>query len=101
VGKIAKNLYPGFGDEITNLDCSKDGKWLLATCTNYLLVIPTFAKGVDGFKKRLGKVKPVPRKLTISPSDLARMRQRKLEFKNATFDDKKSHVQRFIVSSIG
>jgi hypothetical protein len=37
-------------------------------------VIPTFAKGIDGFKKRLGKIKPVPRKLTISPSDLARMK---------------------------
>jgi len=43
IGKRAKNLYPGFGDEITNLDCSKDGKWLLATCAKYLLIIPTFA----------------------------------------------------------
>ena len=41
-GKNAKNLYTGFGDPITSLDCSKDGKWLLATCDNYLLVTPTY-----------------------------------------------------------
>ncbi len=70
VGEVAKNLYAGFGDAISSLDSSTNGKWLLATCDHYLMVIPTFANGLDGFKKRLGKQKPVIRKLTILPKDL-------------------------------
>jgi len=33
VGQNAKNLYPGLGDPILALESSKDGKWLLATCS--------------------------------------------------------------------
>jgi len=43
------------GEEITSLDCSNDGKWILATCDNYLLIIPTFSEGINGYSKNLGK----------------------------------------------
>lgn len=79
-GINAKNLYAGFGDPIYNIDVSKDGKWILGTCEHYLLVIPTFAKGIDGFKKRLGADKPLPRRLTIKPIDLIRMGKSTLSF---------------------
>ncbi len=83
------------------MDSSRNGKWLLATCPHYLLVIPTFANGVDGFKKRLGKEKPTPRKLTILPKDLAKMGVTELCFQNAKFDDKKTKKQSYIVTSVG
>ena len=39
--KNAINLYPGLGDNIRFLDTSKDGKWVLATCSTYLILLPT------------------------------------------------------------
>jgi len=42
IGKNAKNKFPGFGDPIKNIDISKDGKWIVATCENYLILLPTF-----------------------------------------------------------
>jgi hypothetical protein len=41
VGSNAKNLIPGFGEPIKSIDISLDKKWVLATCTTYLVVIPT------------------------------------------------------------
>jgi hypothetical protein len=58
VGKNAKNLYPGFGDPILNLECTQNGiklaiifvgMWLLATCKSYLLLLPTVNNSIDGF----------------------------------------------------
>ena len=50
IGQNAKNLYPGLGDAILALDSSKDGKWLLATCSQYLILLPTFHENQQGFK---------------------------------------------------
>lgn len=70
VGGNAKTLIPSLGDPIIGLDVSMEGRWLLATCKNYLLLIDT--KISDG--EKLGYTtsfpkdkKPVPKKLVLRP----------------------------------
>jgi hypothetical protein len=41
IGKNANCKYAGLGDPVVHLESTKDGKWLLATFKNYLLLIPT------------------------------------------------------------
>ncbi len=41
MGKNAKNLFPGWGEPINHIEVTKNGKWLLATCKNYLILLPT------------------------------------------------------------
>ncbi len=47
LGKKAKTLLPGLGDAITAIETSDDGKWILATCKDYIMVIPTTVPGGD------------------------------------------------------
>jgi len=37
--KKATNLYPGFGDSITYIDITQDGRWLVATTNFYLILL--------------------------------------------------------------
>lgn len=69
--KRAKTELPGFGDAIKEMDVSKDGSWVLATCEKYLMMVPTVLdEKHDGFTKRMGKDKPLPLKLTLTHADL-------------------------------
>jgi len=70
VGMDAKTLLPGMGDAINSIEVSRDGNWVLATTKTYLLVIPTLcANGKTGFEHRMGKEKPIPKKLQIKVQD--------------------------------
>ena len=61
IQKRAKTHLPGLGDPIVGIDVTEDGKYILATCKTYILVIPTEAKkegeSVSGFNKSLGSEK--------------------------------------------
>ncbi len=71
VGKNALNLYPGLGEPIKSLDCTKDGRFLLATCKNYLLFMASFNGPKSCFTNRIKNVdKPTPKILRIHPSDI-------------------------------
>jgi hypothetical protein len=41
LGKIAKTALPALGDAIIGVDVTADGRWLIATCKTYLLLIDT------------------------------------------------------------
>lgn len=75
--KRAKTLLPGFGDAITGVDVTESGKYLLATCKTYLLLICTEISGDPtsalGFTKSMGSQKPVPKRLQLKPEHLAYM----------------------------
>lgn len=79
LGINAKTQLPAMGDPIIGIDVSGDGKWILATCKTYLLLIDATIKegkneGQSGFLKSFGKdSKPRPRRLQISPEHLAYM----------------------------
>jgi len=75
INKNAKTHLPGFGDPIIGVDVTGDGKWILGTCKNYLVVIPTEIQqtGVTGFDKPMGQNKPVPKRLRLKPEHIATM----------------------------
>jgi hypothetical protein len=71
VGKNAKTALPAMGDPILGVDVTKDGRWLVATCKTYLLVIDALipegkSAGQLGFDKPFpADAKPQPRRLQL------------------------------------
>ena len=41
IGSNANCKYSSFGDKVLHLDSTKDGKWLLATFSQFLILLPT------------------------------------------------------------
>ncbi len=77
LGIRAKTSIPALGEPILGLDVSADGRWVLATCKTYLLLIDALQKdgkneGALGFEKSFAKdSKPQPRRLGLQPSHVA------------------------------
>ncbi|KAF2147320.1 uncharacterized protein K452DRAFT_261735 [Aplosporella prunicola CBS 121167] len=77
LGINAKTHIPALGDPIIGIDVSADGRWVLATTKNYLLLIDSLQKdgkneGKLGFEKAFAKdSKPQPRRLALTPSHVA------------------------------
>ena len=71
VGKNAKTALPAMGDPIIGVDVTKDGRWLVATCKTYLLVIDTRItdgknSGQLGFDRAFpADAKPQPKRLRL------------------------------------
>ena len=71
VGVRAKVTLPSLGEAITGLDVSADGRWILATCSRYLLLIDVLIsegkhEGKVGFQRTFGKDgKPRPKRLQL------------------------------------
>jgi hypothetical protein len=88
IGKgYCKTQLPGLGSPILSVDSTEDGAWLVATCKNYLLVFPLITgAGKTGFEARMGKEKPLPLKLTISPEDLVKYGIDEVNFTAAKFN---------------
>mmetsp|Transcript_18055 Transcript_18055/g.32338 ORF Transcript_18055/g.32338 Transcript_18055/m.32338 type:complete len:533 (+) Transcript_18055:66-1664(+) len=86
--KIAKCAFPGLGDLIKGIDTTADGKWVLGTCKNYLLLYCVVKpNGKTGFETRMLKdEKPIPFKLQLSPSDIMRYGIEEVDFTVARFD---------------
>lgn len=80
IGKNAKTALPALGDPIIGVDVSADGRWLVATCKTYLLLIDTLIgdgryKGSLGFDRSFpADSKPIPRRLQLRPEHVAYMR---------------------------
>ncbi|KAF3492184.1 Vid27 family protein [Arthroderma uncinatum] len=77
LGINAKTHIPALGEAIFGLDVSADGRWVLATCRTYLLLIDALQKdgkneGKLGFEKPFAKdSKPQPRRLGLQPAHVA------------------------------
>jgi len=96
----AKTRLPGFGDPILAIDVTADGKWILATCKTYLLVIPTSTSdGRSGFTKAMGKEKPFPRRLQLK-RDHVKLLGGNISFTPARFN-MGANAERSIVTSTG
>ena len=85
--KSAKTLLPGLGDEIIGIDVTYNGEWVVATCKTYLMVINTSMPNSDttGFTERMGKNKPIPRKIQLLPEDIKQVGG-SVSFKPAKFN---------------
>ncbi len=77
LGINAKTHIPALGEPIIGLDVSADGRWVLATCRTYLLLIDALQKsgkneGKLGFEKAFAAdSKPQPRRLALTPEHVA------------------------------
>lgn len=77
LGINAKTHIPALGEPIIGVDTSADGRWILATCRTYLLLIDALQKegkneGKLGFEKSFAKEsKPQPHRLGLQPSHVA------------------------------
>ncbi|GAA6039632.1 hypothetical protein JCM8097_002227 [Rhodosporidiobolus ruineniae] len=84
LGKIAKTALPALGDPILGIDVSADGRWVLATCKTYLLLIDALIPetssskyaGQSGFDRSFPAAeKPAPKRLTLRPEHVAHMQE--------------------------
>lgn len=79
IGKNAKTALPQMGDPILGVDVTADGRWVVATCKTYLLLIDTLIgegryKGSLGFDRSFpAEAKPFPRRLQLKPEHMAYM----------------------------
>jgi len=105
LGINAKTHIPALGEPIIGLDVSADGRWVLATCRTYLLLIDALQKegkneGKLGFERSFGKdSKPQPRRLGLQPAHVAQFQHETkaaLSFTPARFntgvDDKETSI---------
>ncbi len=97
--KRAKTLLPGFGDPIIGIDVTENGKLIVATCKNYLLLVDTeISKDVLGFTKSMGSDKPSPKRLQLKPEHVAYMGS-SVSFTPARFSTGSSEERAIITSS--
>lgn len=103
LGGNASTLLPGLGDPIISIEVSRDGNWVLATTRGYLLLVPTMCEnGKTGFDHRMGKEKPIPRKLYLNVRDLTQYKITQPHFKPARFNNfNQAGEETAIVTSTG
>lgn len=110
LGVNAKTQVPALGDPIHGIDVSADGRWVLGTCTNYLLLVDTLQtegryEGKLGFERSFAKdSKPKPRRLQPSPEHIAQIRHitgKPLSFTPAKFNISQDGKETSIITSTG
>lgn len=85
--KLNKNFLLFILDPIKSIDVTYDGKWILATCDKYLMVICTICKGkCTGFDVQMGKEKPYPKILKVDGIDIKKNSLEKFSFTPARFN---------------
>ncbi|KAG8836216.1 hypothetical protein FRC17_008952 [Serendipita sp. 399] len=106
LGKNAKTMLPALGDAIRGIDVTKDGRWLIATCKTYLLLVDTQIgtgkyAGSSGFTRSFpADAKPKPKKLQLRPEHVAFMGA-KIDFSPAKFNTGLDAKETAIITSNG
>ncbi|KAJ5692513.1 Vacuolar import and degradation protein 27 [Penicillium macrosclerotiorum] len=110
LGINAKTHIPALGEPIIGLDVSADGRWVLATCRTYLLLIDSLQKdgkneGKLGFEKSFAKdSKPQPRRLGLQPAHVAQFQhetKQPLSFTPARFNTGVDSAETSIITATG
>eukprot|EP01084_Bolivina_argentea_P042924 79122_1 len=104
IQRKASTVLPGLGNEIRDIEISDDGYWILATCKDYIMVIPTHVGDTQrtGFEGRgMGKLKPNPYVLRLKYSDIQKYKLKNVDFTAAHFDQGVNINEHWIVSSTG
>lgn len=110
LGINAKTHIPALGEPIIGLDVSADGRWVLATCRTYLLLVDALQKegknqGKLGFERSFGKdSKPQPRRLALQPSHVAQFQhetKKPLSFTPARFNTGIDSEETSIITATG
>ncbi|KAI1120600.1 VID27 cytoplasmic protein [Nemania abortiva] len=110
LGINAKTHIPALGEPIIGLDVSADGRWVLATCRTYLLLIDAMQKagkneGKLGFEKSFAAdAKPQPRRLTLTPEHVAQFHYETgqgVSFTPARFNTSRTTEESSIITATG
>lgn len=110
LGINAKTHIPALGEPIIGLDVSADGRWVLATCRTYLLLIDSLQTegknaGKLGFEKSFAKdSKPQPRRLGLQPAHVAQFQHETkaaLRFTPARFNTSVDGKETSIITATG
>ncbi|EEQ88444.1 vacuolar import and degradation protein 27 [Blastomyces dermatitidis ER-3] len=109
-GVRAKTHIPALGEPIIGLDVSADGRWVLATCRTYLLLVDSLQKdgkneGKLGFEKSFAKdSKPQPRRLGLQPNHVAQFQHEtgtRISFTPARFNTGRDSSETSIITATG
>ncbi|TPX32054.1 hypothetical protein SmJEL517_g04768 [Synchytrium microbalum] len=101
LGLRAKTQLPGYGNPIIGIDATADGKLIVGTCKNYLLLLTVVTEsGESGFHKPMGSEKPTPRMLKLKPEHVAWMGV-EVSFTPARFNTGEDTQEKTIVTSSG
>ncbi|KAJ1668600.1 Vacuolar import and degradation protein 27 [Coemansia sp. RSA 1646] len=78
LGMRAKTTLPALGEPIIGIDVTSDGRYVVATCKTYLLLIdtkiPDDSAGKTGFQRPFPVAqKPVPKRLQLKPEHVVYM----------------------------
>lgn len=74
---------------------------MVATTDTYLMVVQTKLEGELAYTKALSRKRKTPKKLTISPEDIAKYQILSLNFTPAKFNINESTEENAIISSTG
>ncbi|KAI3429615.1 hypothetical protein D9Q98_005701 [Chlorella vulgaris] len=103
----AKTSIPGMGLPITAVDVTFDGKWVLATTKNYMMVLkttyedPSSGKELCGFTSRMGSNSPAPRLLRLKMEDVKLTKGAPLQKGKFTWVTEKGRQERYIIATCG
>ncbi|KAI5292061.1 hypothetical protein KEM52_006647 [Ascosphaera acerosa] len=110
LGINAKTHIPALGEPIVGLDVSADGRWVLATCRTYLLLIDSLQKsgryeGKLGFERSFAaNAKPQPRRLGLAPAHVAQFQHETkapISFTPARFNTGVDAAETSIITATG
>ncbi|ORE00280.1 VID27 [Hepatospora eriocheir] len=94
LNKRAKTLINGYGANAKGIDVSKDGRYILITCDNYILLYDLL---ITNYKNKVDKEKMFSKRLQLKPQHMHLISNEKSTFTCAKFDES----SKFIISSIG
>ncbi|KAL4722678.1 Vacuolar import and degradation protein 27 [Fusarium chlamydosporum] len=110
LGIRAKTQLPALGDPITGIDVSADGRWILGTTKNYILLVDAQQKsgkneGKLGFEKPFAATdKPHPRRLALTPEHVAQFYHetgKPVDFTPAKFNTGEGAEETSIITATG
>lgn len=101
VGKKASTTFPSIGASIKSIDTSKCGSWILATTSEFLLVVKAEYEGELAYTKPLAKKRKPGKKLILSPEDQAKYNLLTLDFTPAKFNIFENSDETMITTSTG
>lgn len=110
LGIRAKTQLPALGDPITGMDVSADGRWILGTTRNYILLVDAQQKdgkneGKLGFEKAFATdQKPKPRRLALTPEHVAQFYHetgKQIDFTPAKFNTGEGAEETSIITATG
>ncbi|KAG8705137.1 hypothetical protein FRC08_001823 [Ceratobasidium sp. 394] len=106
IGKNAKTALPPLGDPVIGVDVTADGRYVVATCRTYLLLIDTLIgegryAGSLGFDRSFpANSKPMPKRLQLRPEHVGYMGGQ-VSFTPARFNSGPDAEEQYIVTSTG